>query len=282
MGLIQYLKILFLVDVLSYRAVRRLLGLHRELLQDLFLAVGEVDALRAMASFLGACPVSCVPDFGGPRSGRKVRGLIHPLLDSPVPHDLTMDRGALLVTGSNMSGKTTFLKTLGVNAVLAQVCHHALATACALPLLRVVTSIGRADNLIEGRSYYLAEVESVHRIVSAAESREPHLFLLDEIFRGTNTAERIAGGYGVLRHLANGRHLVLVATHDGELVDLLEGVYEVCHFTEEVGAEGLAFDYTLRPGPSTRSNAIALLEFAGFPEGLVRNARRILEMRRTS
>jgi len=279
LGLTQYLKIFFLVDVLSYRAVHGVLTRHNELLRGLFLAAGEVDALRAMASYLGGRRVSCAPDHGAPRPGWSVRGMVHPLLETPVPNDFTMGAGAVLITGSNMSGKTTFLKTLGVNAVLAQVCHRALAAGYALPFLRVITSIGRADNLIEGRSYYLAEVESVHRIVSAAESREPHLLLLDEIFRGTNTAERIAGGYGVLRHLANGRHLVFVATHDGELVDLLDGVYEVCHFTEEVGAEGLSFDYTLRPGPSTRSNAIALLEFAGFPAGIVRDARRTLEAR---
>jgi len=281
MGLVQYLKILFLVDVLSYGSVIRFLEGFREQLQDMFRAVGQIDALRAMASYLDSRPISCQPEHHVPRSRWAVHGLVHPLLDDPVPCDFVVGGGAILITGSNMSGKTTFLKSLGVNAVLAQVCHRALAKTYSLPLLRVITSIGRSDNLIEGRSYYMAEVESIARIVRATESAEPHLMLLDEIFRGTNTAERIAAGCGVLSYLANGRHLVFVATHDGELVDLLRGVYEAYHFSETVGTEGLSFDYTIRPGPSTRSNAIALLEMAGFPPEVLRQAGSLAGIRRS-
>ncbi|NOZ93787.1 MAG: hypothetical protein GXP47_03470 [Acidobacteria bacterium] len=272
LGLVQYLKIFFLVEVMAYGAVVRLLESFRQRFQSLLLAVGEVDALRAMASYFDGCPVHCEPEHRAPRAAWEVRGLVHPLLEDPVPYDFAMGRGKVLVTGSNMSGKTTFLKALGVNAVLAQVCHRALAASYALPLLRAVTSIGRADNLVEGKSYYMAEVESVERIVRAADQSEPHLMLLDEIFRGTNTVERIAAGFGVLSYLARGRHLVFVATHDGELVELLEERYDACHFSETVGEDGLCFDYTIRPGPSTRSNALALLELAGFPSEVTRRA----------
>jgi len=277
LGLAQYLKIFLLVDVISYWAVFNVLTRHRGLLRRLFLAVGEVDAMRAAASYLSTRPVSCAPDHSCPRSDWAVRGLVHPLLDAPVPNDFSMGNGATLITGSNMSGKTTFLKTLGVNTVLAQVFHRALAGTYALPFLRVITSIGRADNLIEGRSYYLAEVESVQRIVTAARSEDPHLILLDEIFRGTNTAERVAAGFGVLLYLANGRHLVFVATHDSELVELLNGAYMPYHFSESVGENGLSFDYAIRPGPATRSNAIALLKMAGFPPQVIGSASGLMK-----
>jgi DNA mismatch repair ATPase MutS len=201
--------------------------------------------------------------------------LRHPLIDEAVPNSVTLapPRG-LLVTGSNMSGKSTFLRTVGVNVVLAQTINTCLAATYRAPVYDVRSCLGTHDDLLSGKSYYLVEVESVLALVRAGERVEPRLFLLDELFRGTNAVERIAAAEAVLRALINGGkpHVALVATHDGELVDLLHDCYAVCHLGDAVGPDGLLFDYHLMPGPATSRNAIALLKLNGAPEALVTQA----------
>jgi len=189
--------------------------------------------------------------------------------------ELTAGRG-ILVTGSNMSGKSTFLRTVGVNAVLAQTVNTCLATTYAAPMVRVRSCIGRADDLLGGRSYYLVEVESLLELVRASAGGSPHLFLLDELFRGTNAVERIAAGRAVLRALVRGgpspAHVVLAATHDGELVDLLPDEYDAVHFGDRVDGDGLVFDYRLLPGRATTRNAITLLRLNGAPADVIDDA----------
>ena len=177
-----------------------------------------------------------------------------------------------------MSGKSTLLRTLGINVVLAQTINTCLASAYDAPVLRVRSLMGRADDLIAGKSYYLVEAEAVVQMLAAAADGPPHLFLFDELFRGTNTIERIAAGAAVLMQLANetGRpspHVVIAATHDRELVDLLAGRYAPAHLSDAIGPDGLTFDYQLRPGPATTRNAIALLKLNGAPDSVATRRR---------
>ena len=179
-----------------------------------------------------------------------------------------------------MSGKSTFLRTIGVTAVLAQTVNTCLATAYSAPVFTVRSVIGRSDDLMAGKSYYKDEVEAILALVHASRSHRPHLFLFDELFRGTSTVERIAAGEAVLAELVShdqeGRtglpHIVIAATHDRELVDLLRGVYVSHHFSDTVGSDGLSFDYRLREGAARSWNAIALLEICGAPPRVVRRA----------
>jgi DNA mismatch repair ATPase MutS len=276
LGLMQYPKIFLLLDVIAYLLVAPLVRSRKEELRAVFAMLGEIDALLAVASYLAEHPNVCRPELTRDASRWRVAAIRHPLVDAPVPNDFSFARRAALVTGSNMSGKTTFLKTLGVNAVLAQTFDFALAGAYVMPVCRVITSIGRADNLVAGRSYYLAEVESILRLVHAATANEIHLLLADEVFRGTNPEERVAGATAVLRWLAQGDHIVLAATHDLELVTLLRDTYTSHHFAESIDADGFHFDFTIRPGPSTTRNAINLLERTGYPPALVAQARALV------
>ena len=195
-----------------------------------------------------------------------------------VPNTIAMDPGrGAIITGSNMSGKTTFLRTIGVATVMAQTVNTCLAAEYSAPVLLVQSCIGRADDLISGKSYYIVEVEALLRLVAAGATETAHLFLMDELFRGTNTVERIAAGQAVLRELTGGperrtRHFVLAATHDAELVDLLAEMYAPFHFGDAVGEGGLTFDHRLQPGRATTRNAIALLRLYGAPEGLITQA----------
>ena len=241
-------------------------------------SVGTVDAAIGVASYRTGAAGWTRPVFELPSGAWTLLGLRHPLLPEAVPNsiELAPPRG-VLVTGSNMSGKSTFLRTVGVTAILAQTVNTCLATCYRAPVLHVRSVIGRGDDLTAGRSYYRDEVEAVLSLVLASRSTRPHLFLFDELFRGTSTVERIAAAEATLVELisedgAPSPHIVIAATHDRELVALLERTYAPFCFTDSIDAGGLSFDYRLRRGLARSWNAIALLEACGAPPRLVERA----------
>jgi len=274
-AVLEFLNMLFLMDANAlYFAGREVQAKAPQLLRVIE-TVGEIDAAIAVGSFREGTDGWTRPRFVAPDKGAAFSEVRHPLVDDAVPNSIALaPPHGVLVTGSNMSGKSTFLRTVGVNVVLAQSVNTCLARVYEAPVYQVRSCIGRADDLIAGKSYYLVEVESVLSLVDASESAEPHLFIFDELFRGTNAVERIAAGEAVLHTLVSGGkpHVVLTATHDGELVDLLRDVYDVYHLGDAIGPDGLTFDYHLTPGPATSRNAIALLKLNGAPESLVARA----------
>lgn len=274
----EYLNLAFLLDANGVYFGARDLRMHHAALLRVIAAMGEVDAAISTASFRVGRRDWTRPRFVEPGAPAKLSNLRHPLLADAVPNSVSLAPGrGLLITGSNMSGKSTFLRTVGVTAVLAQTVNTCLASEYCAPVFSVRSCIGRSDDLSSGKSYYIAEVENLLDLVEASVGSAPHLFLLDELFRGTNAVERIAAGQAVLLELVSnsGRtnpHVVIAATHDGELVDLLPGNYSAFHFGDAVGPDGLIFDHQLRPGPATTRNAIALLRLHGAPRDLVRRA----------
>lgn len=273
----EYFNLLFLLDANGVYFGARDLRAEGPSLLRVVAAMGEVDAAISVASYRAGRHDWCRPRFGPPGTSAVFTDVRHPLLTDAVANTITLSpsRG-VLVTGSNMSGKSTFLRTVGVTAVLAQTIHTCLATEYEAPILKVRSCIGRADDLVAGKSYYIVEVEAVLGLVRASADRDPHLFLMDELFRGTNAVERISAGQAVLRDLIGGagpeRHLAVAATHDGELVELLRETFDAYHFGDAVGAEGLVFDHRLQPGPATTRNAIALLRLHGAPERVLSRA----------
>ena len=222
----QYLNLAFLLDATGvYFAVRDLSRQGHSLLR-VTAAAGDVDAALSVASYRAGRHDWTTPECVGAEATTEMTELRHPLVEDAVPNSMASRPGrGLLITGSNMSGKSTFLRTVGVNAILAQTIHTCLARNYRAPVFRVRSCIGRSDDLVAGKSYYIAEVEALLELVRVSDDTRPHLFLLDELFRGTNSIERIAAGQAVLQQLLGplGRtkqHLVLAATHDGELVDL--------------------------------------------------------------
>lgn len=273
----EYVNLVFLLDVNALLFSLGLLSTRRDALGELFDAVGEVDGALSTAAFRASLPFWCRPRFVAAGGPVRLDDVFHPLLDAPAPNSLALEGTSLLVTGSNMSGKTTFLKALGVNALLARTLATCAARRHEAPPFAVLTSIGRGESLAEGTSYYFAEVRRVGALLRAAGGAAPHLFLLDELFRGTNTIERIAAAKAVLARLSGGPHLAAVASHDLELVPLLHGAYAPYHFRESVEEGVLSFDYRLRPGPSSTRNAIALLACASFPPEVVTDALATVE-----
>lgn len=268
----EYVNLLFLFDLNAFVFAVDEVRASRDRLRAMFDAMGYLDAAQSVAAWRASLERWCVPQFTEPQKAMAVDVLVHPLLEQPVANSLIIDNTSVLVSGSNMAGKTTFVRALGVNAVLAQTVATVCAASYRAPFLHVRASIGRADSVLEGKSYYLAEVESVLALIRAKRDGAQHLFLLDETFRGTNTTERVAAAYSVLRHLDQGLDLVVVATHDLEVLDLLGDAYAPYHFREQFVDEELTFDFLLQPGRASTRNAIALLRYMKYPEAVVADA----------
>lgn len=276
-GLLEYVKIYFLADVTGFYAAVDAIAERVNELRETYKILGYLDALISIASFRVEYPHFCHPNFSENTTDFIVEEIYNPLLEEPVENTFSFDAKNIIITGSNMAGKTTFLKTMGVNAIFAQTMNVCMAKSYTAPFIKVISSIGRSDNLIFGKSYYLAEVESILRLLTASETPAIHLFIVDEIFRGTNSVERLAASIEVLKYLANEKDFILVATHDLQLSEILKKDYHNFHFRENVCNDGLTFDYKLHPGRSTTRNAIALLEYVGYPASIVENAKKRLE-----
>jgi hypothetical protein len=273
----EYLNLAFLLDANGAYFGATELRTHGGSLLRVVAATGDVDAALSVSAIRAERTDWIRPRFQPPGAPAALVDVRHPLISNAVPNSIVLETGCgILITGSNMSGKSTFLRAVGVNVVLAQTINTCFATGYDAPMMTVASCIGRADDLLSGKSYYIVEAESLLELVGRSAETASHLFLLDEVLRGTNAVERIAAGQAVLRELidsGNGRrHFVIAATHDAELVEMLRDTYTPHHFSDAVGAEGLVFDHRLRRGPATTRNAIALLKLLGAPERMIARA----------
>lgn len=242
--------------------------------------LAEVEAAAALATFAYLhpsyiWPSSLQPDDqqhgAAPRCS--VRNLSHPLIPpaARVANDFSLQGlgQVLLVTGSNMSGKSTFLRTVGINICLAQAGAPVCASHFEWTWVRVVCCIRVDDSLDEGLSFFYAEVKRLKTLLDATMDRShaPVLFLIDEIFKGTNNRERLIGSRSFITALSQGHGLGMVTTHDLELTDLDKTVPGLrnAHFQETVAAGALQFDYKIRPGPCPTTNALRIMELEGLP-----------------
>ena len=261
-------------------ALERWQHLHGARVRGWLAAVGALDALCALGALRFEHPDWTFPAITDGGGGIKAEALGHPLLVPSATATNDVEIGPpgtfLFVTGSNMSGKSTLLRSIGLNSVLAMAGAPVFARRMELPRVQVWTSMRVADDLERSVSQFLAEVDRVRRIVDAARARGPAdppiLFLLDEMLRGTNTAERQAGGRRVLKHLLQSDSFGAVTSHDLALADTeaLRSQANAVHFSESVSAEaggpGLVFDYRLRSGVATSTNALRILELMGLGE----------------
>ena len=271
---------LFMWDFHTLFLMERWQERHGAQVRRWFEALGEVEALAALSVLAFDEPDWTFPVFTG-EPQIAARALGHPLLpaSSRVPNDVTLGPPGtfLLVTGSNMSGKSTLLRTLGINVVLAQAGAPVCAAELRLPpALVLATSLRVQDSLREGVSFFMAELRRLASVVAQADALDPTpggpvlLYLLDEILRGTNTHERQIIVGKVVAHLLKCRAIGAVTTHDLSLAEMeaLAGACQAVHFTEdfEEGPAGalMRFDYRMRPGLATTTNALKLLQVIGL------------------
>lgn len=278
-GFVQVLlDLLMFYDVHMLEGIQRHILPHREPLLQGLAATAELEALLSLGSFAAEQPTVCWPELRGPMH-LSIRGGVHPLIDpaAAVANDVSLasQPNVWIITGSNMSGKSTFLRMIGVNVLLAQTAGVALADEMTLLPLRLVSDLRIRDNLNKGESYFLAEVRHLRRMIVPPAGEVPILGLIDEPFRGTNHREQRAATLAIIEHLIRSKGMFLVATHDSTVTRLADGVCaENRHFQERLGEKELVFDYQLRPGPAVTRNAIRVLQREQYPADLIERALR--------
>ncbi len=240
-------------------------------IQGWLAAVAELEALGALATYAYECPDDPFPEMidGGPLFDGE--GVGHPLLSAAasVRNDVRLgcELRLLVVSGSNMSGKSTLLRTVGVNAVLAQAGAPVRAARLRLSPLTVGATLRIQDSLQDGRSRFLAEVLRVRQLVGLAREARPLLFLVDELFAGTNSHDRRLGAEAVVRALVEAGAVGLITTHDLALTHIAEALAPRAanvHFEDQMEGEAMTFDYRMRPGVVRHSNALALMRSVGL------------------
>ena len=273
--LLELFKIVFLLEPLFlFQGLKKIQELQLPI-RRVYEYVGETDRAISIASLREGLEVFCQPVITRQQKEILGEGLYHPLVENCVPNQWVIKGKSMLLTGSNMSGKTTYIRTIGLNVIAALTLNTAFGKSFSLPPLKLLSAIRISDDLLNNRSYYLEEVRTILDMIEESKLEAPVLFLLDEIFKGTNTVERVAGGKAVLSHLNKGQNIVLVSTHDIELTQLLDQEYDLYHFSETVKDQSVDFDYLMKKGPLTTRNAINILEVNGYPAEVVAEARRL-------
>ncbi len=233
-------------------------------------AVSDFEALISLGGFSYEHPGCTFPKISTERALLKATQLGHPLLPqtSCVRNDVQLDGEVrlLLVSGSNMSGKSTLLRTVGTNVVLALAGAPVRAEQLEISVFQLGTAMRISDSLQEGKSLFFAVLGRLKRVVDLTECEQPLLFLLDEILQGTNSHDRRIGAEAVIRSLLDRGAVGLVTTHDLALTDIAASLphTENVHFADQLQDGNMTFDYRLRPGVVQKSNAIELMRLVGL------------------
>ena len=270
---LDYLRMLTHADLIKFNNLIKLFHDKEECIYELIDTLGFIESSIAVASFRNMLDAWCIPEFKNDSDMQlEVKNVYHPLIKKPVANSISTKHNVLL-TGSNASGKSTFLKTIAVNALLSQTIYTSVSDYYKAPVYRIYSSMALRDDLSNSNSYYIVEIKSLKRILDAANKEgHPVLMFVDEVLRGTNTVERIAASSEILKSVSASKALVFAATHDIELTTLLNGQYDNYHFQEKVTDDEVIFDFKLYSGPATTRNAIKLLKTIGYNSDIINAA----------
>lgn len=272
----DYINMFFLNELRTYYSSAEEIKNNIDHLRQIYLIIGEIDALQSVASYRKYLKKYCEPVFI--QDNRKMKSFItaqdiyHPLLEKPVTNSISFSNKGIMITGSNMAGKSTFLRTVGLNALFAQTICTCLSSNYESCYVKIISSINQSDDINTGKSFYFSESERLLKIIQSSHSKILTLCIIDELLAGTNSFERLIASEEILKYLISENALIVAATHDITLAENLKHIYSCYHFNDDVDEKGLNFDYTLKPGISSTSNAIKLLEYLGYPEEIYKNA----------
>lgn len=271
----EYANLIFLREIITYEKVKNTIIKNKKELKNVYEYVGTIDSLIAIASFRESLDFYTKPclKISEKREDNNIefKDIYHPLVKEPVLNNGNFSKG-VLITGSNASGKSTFIKTIAINAIMAQTIYTCFAKEYKTSYFNIYTSMALKDDIHSSESYYIVEIKSLKRILDQVQNNIPCLCFVDEILRGTNTVERIASSCEVLKNIGNENALCFAATHDVELTYMLDDIFENYHFEETITDNDIKFDYKIHRGRAQTRNAIKLLEFMGYDKKLVENA----------
>jgi DNA mismatch repair ATPase MutS len=276
-GVLELIKILFLIEPIFLFSALRKIDTKRKEIEEVFLFVGEVDSYISITSLRKGLDNYCIPKITEETKTIVAKDVYHPLIDNCVKNSIWVDKKSILLTGSNMSGKTSFIRTIGINVITGLTLNTCFAELFSTPRVKLFSAIRISDDLMNDKSYYFEEVLTIKEMIDQRGNGTPKLFLLDELFKGTNTVERISAGKAVLSYLAKTDNIVFVSTHDIELTDLLRDQYDLHHFSEIVGNKTVNFDYKLKEGKLKNRNAIRILQINDYPDSIIQEAIQLSE-----
>ena len=274
--MLDYIRMATHVDLIKFNQMYKQIMKNRDELDKVITITGKIESYISIACFRESFKeFYCIPEFAD--GSYEAKELLHPLIEGAVTNSISTDKG-VLITGSNASGKSTFLKCCGINSLLAQTTHTVLAKSYKAPLYLIYSSMALNDDIFEGDSYYIVEIKSIKRILdAAANAHKKVLCFVDEVLRGTNTIERIAASTEILKTFAVNDVTCFAATHDIELTTLLKNEFGIYHFEGNVTDNDVHFDYTIKEGPATTRNAIKLLGVLGYDDKIVQNAQTLAD-----
>lgn len=270
--LLDYLNMLFMLPFIAYHfSFNQIKSYEKEAL-ELWQLLGDLEVAYAIMNYRIVMPLYSEPRFTEDEDVF-AKDIYHPLVNNPVANRVNWTKNTL-VSGSNASGKSTYVKSVAINCILAQTINTCLATDFTLKRGHVMTSMAVEDDVLLGDSYFIAEIKSLKRVLDQVKTLDRCYLFIDEILRGTNTVERIAASASIIHWINDYPSLAFVATHDIELTEMLKEECTNVHFKETVTEEdGIQFDYLLQNGPATSRNALLLLQTMDFPNEVVDTAK---------
>lgn len=274
----DYLKMLTHIDLIKFNKMYDTVLEKKDAILNIHNIIGYLDVMVAIASYreMKKNYGICTPDIIYDREKYiNVTDIYHPFLTEPVYNSICTDKG-VLITGSNASGKSTFLKSVAINAIFAQTIATVNAKSYKACCFKVMTSMALTDNLVNSQSYFIVEILSLRRILETYDD-VPVLCCIDEVLRGTNTVERIAASSQILKKLNSKNVLCFAATHDIELTKILENNYVNYHFQEKIENDNIIFDYIFYPGAAVTRNAIKLLDVLKYDKDIVNGAGKLAD-----
>lgn len=261
-------------DVITLKVVRKFSEVD-DLLTDLTYDVenmlnlfGEIDSLQSIATDTLNKPEVISPEMSDDFKNIEGKNAKNILIDKATGNDINLDK-SIVITGSNMSGKSTYLRVVGVNVLLAQGLCFVCADHFKAGFHKIISSISLNDDIESGKSYFMKEAEAIQRMLNQSDTKGNNLFLIDEIFKGTNPTERLAASVEILNDLAQRSH-VIVTTHDVNILDDLKN-YEFYHFEHNINKDEMVFDYTIKSGITTAKSALKLMEYINYPQSLIQS-----------
>lgn len=269
--LLELIKITFLLEpLLLFSAIDKIRFCKKEI-EEVFCFVGDIDTLISIISVREG-NTTCIPVINPDIHYLQAENILHPLVPNCVSNSLDNNGQSVLLTGSNMSGKTTFIRALGINYITGITLNTCFATSMTIPIAKIFSLIRVSDDIMNSSSYFFKEVDEMKTIIDESHNKVPSIILLDELFKGTNTKERIAAAKAILSYLKRSNNHVFVATHDIELTEMLKGEYDLYHFSESIENNEIKFDYRLKSGVPKTGNAIQILAMNGFPDEIISEA----------
>ena len=270
-----YLNFLFLIPQIAQVYIYNQVKSYQKEAQETINLLGEMEVAISLLRHKRDFELICQPHFSK-EGGIRGKSLYHPLIANPVVNDVSFEKN-MVISGDNASGKSTYLKMVAINCILAQGLGFAYGESLELSYGHVMTSMDVSDDIEVGDSYFITESKTILRMIESLEKSGFHYFFIDELFKGTNTIERIGSGLGIVRWLSRHDCLYMISSHDIELVAASGAVNDNYHFDSRYVDGKIVFDYQIKQGAAVTKNAVNTLKSLHFPSEITRTSQELIE-----